>query len=326
MSQPRRFPLGCLLAALGVAAGTLILVTVAGFAVLSLFSSPSSGPGPKIAHIDLEGIIVSTPEASFWGSSDSMVRRLEKSLKRAREDDSVKAVILRINSPGGEVTASDTIHHHVKKTAQVKPVVVFMDSMAASGGYYVACAGTEMMANRTTMTGSIGVIISTLNYSDLLGKVGLQFLVFTSGEFKDTLNGWRPMREDERQLVQNLVNQTYERFLQVVMEGRPKVPEEKLRSTLADGRILTGKDALDHGLIDRTGYFEDAVERAKELGQAPNAKVIRYSEEVSLFEAFGLIESRLRPASPTLELRLPDAFQPNLKPGMLYLLPPFYAP
>lgn len=324
MSESRRFPFGCLFAALGVVGGTLILLLLLGF----LFSGAllSSGSGPKIAHIDLEGIIVSSPEAGFLGSSDSMVRRLEKSLKKAREDDSVKAVVLRINSPGGEVTAADTIHHYVKQTAAVKPVVVYMDSVAASGGYYVACAGTEMMANRTTMTGSIGVIISTLSYHELFGKFGLQFLTFTSGKYKDTLSGGRPMRDDERQLVQDLVNQTYERFLQVVMEGRPKVPEEKLRTALADGRILSGKDALANGLIDKTGYFEDAVERAKELGNAPDAKVIRYSDEVSLFQALGLVESRFRNPPESLELRLPGMLQSSLKPGMLYLLPPFFAP
>lgn len=324
MSQPKRFHIGCVLAVIGAIAGGLLLLGLIGLTLLGSLSGP--GPGPKIAQIDLEGIIVSAPEAGFLGSSDSMVRRLEKSLKRAREDESVKAVVLRINSPGGEVTAADTIHHYVKQTAAVKPVVVYMDSVAASGGYYVACAGTEMFANRTTMTGSIGVIISTLSYHELFGKFGLQFLTFTSGKFKDTLSGGRPMRDDERELVQNLVNQTYERFLQVVMEGRPKVPEEKLRTALADGRILSGKDALDNGLIDHTGYFEDAVERAKELSNAPDAKLIRYSEEVSLFQALGLVESRLRPAPVAVELRLPDSLQTSLKPGMLYLLPPFFAP
>lgn len=324
MSEPKRFHIGCLLAAFGVAAGGLLLLALIGFTVLGLLAGP--GPGPKIAEIDLEGIIVSAPETGIFGSSDSMVRRLEKSLKRAREDDSVKAIVLRINSPGGEVTAADTIHHYVKLAAAVKPVVVYMDSVAASGGYYVACAGTEMFANGTTMTGSIGVIISTLSYHELFGKFGLQFLTFTSGKFKDTLSGGRPMREDERQLVQSLVNQTYERFLKVVMEGRPKVPEEKLRTTLADGRILSGKDALENGLIDRTGYFEDAVDRAKELGNAPDAKLIRYSEEVSLFQALGFVESRLHPAPVSVELRLPESLQTSLKPGMLYLLPPFFAP
>lgn len=324
MSQPKRFHIGCVLAVIGAIAAGLLLLGLIGLTLLGSLAGP--GPGPKIAQIDLEGIIVSAPEAGFLGSSDSMVRRLEKSLKRAREDESVKAVVLRINSPGGEVTAADTIHHYVKQTVAVKPVVVYMDSVAASGGYYVACAGTEMFANRTTMTGSIGVIISTLSYHELFGKFGLQFLTFTSGKFKDTLSGGRPMRDDERELVQNLVNQTYERFLQVVMEGRPKVPEEKLRTALADGRILSGKDALDNGLIDRTGYFEDAVERAKELSNAPDAKLIRYSEEVSIFQALGLVESRLRPAPVAVELRLPDSLQTSLKPGMLYLLPPFFAP
>lgn len=324
MSESRRFPLGCVLAAAAGGAVALALLGIFGLVLLGgLFSGP--GPGPKIAHIDLEGIIVSSPEAGLLGSGESMVERLEESLKKAREDESVKAVVLRINSPGGEVTAADTIHHYVQQTDEVKPVVVYMDSMAASGGYYVACAGRKIIANRTTMTGSIGVIISTLSYHELLGKFGLQFLTFTSGKFKDTLSGARPMREDERQLVQDLVSQTYERFLEVVMKGRPKVPEDQLRNSLADGRILSGKDAFEHGLVDGTGYFEDAVALAKVEGKAPDAKVVRYSDEVSLFKALGLMES-FRPAPAKVELRLPEAFHPGLKPGVLYLLPPFYAP
>jgi len=324
MSNSKRFPLGCVVASIVAGLGALCVAGFFGLVLLSLFSS--AGTGPKIAHVDLEGLITSSPEVSFLGSSESVVRRLQKTLKRAREDDSVKAVVLRINSPGGEVTAADTIHHLVQKTADVKPVVVFMDSMAASGGYYVACAGSEIFANRTTMTGSIGVIISTLKYEELFGKLGLEALVFTSGKFKDTLSGTRPMRDEERELIQSLVDQTYERFLQVVMAGRPDVPEQKLRQELADGRILSGQDAFENGLVDQTGYIEDAYDRARELGESPNARVVRFTGDISLFQALGLMESRLRPRPDQIELKLPDPFTPRLKPGMLYLLPPFYAP
>jgi protease-4 len=325
MSERKGPPIGCIIATatmglafLGVCA--VILVIVFGS------SDPSEVHGDKIAQIDLEGVITSSSMESFLGGGgDSMVTQLAKDLKRAREDASVKAVVLRINSPGGEVTAADTIHHHVKLTAEVKPVVVYMDSMAASGGYYVACAANEIIANRTTMTGSIGVIISTMSYHTLFTKLGLESVVFTSGKFKDTLSGSRPMRPEEQELIQSMVNQTYERFLEVVKAGRPKVPEDKLRASLADGRIISGQDALANQLVDANGYLEDAHRRARELAKAPGAAVIRYHDEPTLIEALGLMQTRARTQPESIELRLTPAGTPRLQPGLLYLLPPFYA-
>jgi protease-4 len=201
-----------------------------------------------------------------------------------------------------------------------------MDSMAASGGYYVSCAANEIVANRTTMTGSIGVIISTMSYSTLFTKLGLESVVFTSGKFKDTLSGSRPMRPEEKELIQGMVNQTYERFLEVVKEGRPKVPEDKLRASLADGRIISGQDALANQLVDANGYLEDAHQRARELGKAPAAPVVRYHEQEGILEALGLMKAGIARAQPeSIELHLTPGWTPKLQPGLLYLLPPFYA-
>src|SRR6185436_8894010 len=132
---------------------------------------------------------------------------------QAREDSRVKAIVLEIDSPGGEVTASDEIYSAVVKTRARKPVVVYMNSLAASGGYYVACGGKYLMANETTITGSIGVIIQTLNYEQLFNKIGLTSIVFKSGKFKDMLNGARPVSQEERDFVQSFVMKTYEKFL-----------------------------------------------------------------------------------------------------------------
>lgn len=328
MSERKGPSAGCIIAL--VTTG-LALMGVCAVALVILFGTSGStvSPGDKIAQIDLEGIITSASVETLFGSGDeSMVSNLVTELKRAREDATVKAVVLRINSPGGEVTAADTIYHHVKKTAEVKPVVVYMDSMAASGGYYVACAANEIIANRTTMTGSIGVIISTMSYHTLFTKLGLESVVFTSGKFKDTLSGSREMRPEEKELIQGMVNQTYERFLEVVKEGRPKVPEEKLRTSLADGRIISGQDAKASGLIDGTGYLEDAHQRARELAKSPGAEVIRFHEQTGWLEALGLMQAARRPSgagSQSIEVRLTPAPAPVLQPGLLYLLPPFYA-
>src|SRR4030081_3580480 len=169
-----------------------------------------------------------------------MVDDMRAALQQARDDDRVKAVVLEIDSPGGEVTASDTIYNAVVKTRARKPVVVYMDSLAASGGYYVSCGGKYLMANETTITGSIGVIIQTLNYEQLFNKVGLASVVFKSGKFKDLLNGARPMTPEEREFVQNFVMNTYDKFLGIVANER-NLSANSLRNGLADGRILSGK-------------------------------------------------------------------------------------
>src|SRR5213079_3283476 len=151
---------------------------------------------------------------------DSMVDDMRAALQQARDDARVKAIVLEIDSPGGEVTASDAIYNAVATARARKPVVVYMDSLAASVGYYIACVGKFLMANETTITGSSGVIIQTLNYEQLLNKVGLASVIFKSGKFKDMLNGARPITPEERELVQSFVMKTYDKFLGIVATER----------------------------------------------------------------------------------------------------------
>src|SRR5436853_2513312 len=240
----------------------------------------------KIAVITMRGLISSSLPGSV---GDSMVDDMRAALQQARDDSRVKAIVLEIDSPGGEVTASDEIYSAVVKTRARKPVVVYMDSLAASGGYYVSCGGKFLMANETTITGSIGVIIQTLNYEQLFNKVGLASVVFKSGKFKDMLNGARPITPEERELIQSFVMQTYDKFLGVVAKERG-LPADLLRNSIADGRILSGKDALNSKLIDGLGQIDDAFAKARELGNAPQATVIKYGPPFSLsrlFRAFG---------------------------------------
>jgi protease-4 len=272
----------------------------------------------RIALIMLRGIISSSIPGNV---SDSMVDDMRAALEQAREDKRVKAIVLEIDSPGGEVTASDAIYNAVVKARAKKPVVIYMDSLAASGGYYVSCGGKFLMANETTITGSIGVIIQTLNYEQLFNKVGLASVVFKSGKFKDILNGARPMTPEERDLIQSFVMQTYEKFLGIVSRERG-LPADTLRNTIADGRILSGKDALNNKLIDGLGQLEDAFSKAKQLGNAPQATVVKYGPPFSLgrfFRAFGQTESKI-------QLELPKQLVPQLESGRAYFLPSFYAP
>ena len=276
------------------------------------------GTTDRIAVITMRGLISSSVPGNV---SDSMVDDLRTQLQQAREDSRVKAIVLEIDSPGGEVTASDEIYSAVVKTRARKPVVVYMGSLAASGGYYVSCGGKFLMANETTITGSIGVIIQTLNYEQLFNKIGLASVVFKSGKFKDMLNGARPITPEEKELVQNFIMNTYDKFLGIVAKER-NLPADLLRNTIADGRILSGKEALQDKLIDGLGQLDDAFTKAKQLGNAPDARVVRYGPPFSLsrfLRVFGESESKI-------ELQLPKQLVPQLETGRAYFLPSYYAP
>ena len=277
------------------------------------------GVSDRVALITMRGLISSSIPGNV---SDSMVDDMRAALQQARDDNRVKAIVLEIDSPGGEVTASDAIYNAVTKARARKPVVIYMDSLAASGGYYVSCGGKFLMANETTITGSIGVIIQTLNYEQLFNKVGLASVVFKSGKFKDILNGARPMTPEERELVQSFVMQTYDKFLGVVAKER-SISADTLRNGIADGRILSGKEAYQDKLIDGLGQIEDAFAKAKQLGNSPDATVVKYGPPFSLsrfFRAFG--ES----GESKIELELPKQLIPQLESGRAYFLPSFYAP
>jgi protease-4 len=276
------------------------------------------GSSDKIAVIAMRGLISSSLPGNV---GDTMVEDMRLALQQARDDDHVRAVVLEIDSPGGEVTASDVIYNWVVKTRAKKPVIVYMDSLAASGGYYVACGGKYLMANETTITGSIGVIIQTLNYEQLFNKVGLSAVVFKSGKFKDMLSGTRPVTPEEREYIQGFVMKTYDKFLGIVARER-NLPAEGLRNSVADGRILSGKDALDNKLIDGVGQIEDAFTKARELGHAPGATIVKYGPPFTwgrLFRAFGSADNKI-------ELTLPKQLMPQLETGRAYFLPSFYAP
>ena len=273
----------------------------------------------KIALITMRGLISSSIPGNV---GDSMVDDLRAALRQARDDDRVKAIVLEIDSPGGEVTAADQIYTAVANARAKKPVVVYMDSLAASGGYYVSCGAKYVMANETTITGSIGVIIQTLNYQHLFDKVGLASVVFKSGKFKDILNGARPMTPEEQALIQDFVMKTYDKFLGVVAKER-NLPADSLRNGIADGRILSGREALNNKLIDGLGQIEDAFNKARELGGAPGAAVVKYGPPFSLsrvFRAFG------RAPDAKIQLELPKELVPQLESGHAYYLPGFYAP
>ncbi len=277
----------------------------------------------KIAVIEIKGVIRG---GSLHDGATS--ERICEELKAAEEDAAVVAVILDMDTPGGEVTASDEIHHAVCRLSDSgKPVVTCMRSMGASGGYFIAAASDHIIANRLTLTGSVGVIISTINYAGLLDKIGVKDETYRSGAMKDMLNGGRARTPAETEYVNGLVRKTFIEFAKVVAEGRAdgyKDTDAVLKAPFADGRVLSGQDALDLKLVDELGYFEDAVDAARDLGKAPDAKVVRFQRSMGLADLFFSMRSSLKPMG-LLSLTQPDpAFQP--RPGQLYYILPAYVP
>jgi protease IV len=233
----------------------------------------------KVLMIDVEGVISSSADPSPLSREKSMVARVYERLRRASEDPLVRAVILRLDTPGGEVTASDILYHEVLRFRERtgRPVIGLMMGVAASGGYYVASACDAVLAHPTTLTGSIGVISVFPNIESLMAKVGVKVNIIKSGASKDSGTPFREMTEEERALFQGLIDGYYEGFLEAVSRGRKgRIPEAELRR-LADGRVYSAAQALELGLIDGIGYFDDAFRKSKSLANLRSARLVAYS-------------------------------------------------
>lgn len=277
-------------------------------------------PGLENSKIVLIPLIGTIGFSQVNALGDSMVDDLKEAFRQAASDPDVTAVVISTDSPGGEVTASDVIYHSLCDLARQKPVVYYINSIGASGAYYAACGASWIMCSPTTFTGSIGVVISTLNYREFFGKIGLQSLVFRSGKFKDMLNPAREMTPEEKAYVQALVMQTYKRFVHIVAAARHLTPDS-LHKGVADGRILSGEDAYREKLVDSLGYIEDAYAKAKELGSSPDASVVSYTMQFTL----STFLSRLtQGVSQKAHLNFLHIF--SLEPGRLYLLPSVLVP
>lgn len=270
----------------------------------------------KIAVIYVTGVISSSEDGST--SEGGMVADIEDQLQQAVDDKHVKAIILRINSPGGEVVASDEIYQAVVAARDKKPIVASIDTVGASGAYYIAVGADYLMANELSITGSIGVIMESFTYGELADKIGIKFYTFKSGKYKDILNPAREPTEDEKALVQGLIMEVYEKFVGIVAEER-KMKVDALKNGLADGRILSGKQALEAGFVDGVGYFEDAIDQAEDLAKIKTARVIRYAEPFSIRNLLRLWGKNDR-AKIQIQLT-PNQFK--VQSGKLYFLPSY---
>lgn len=289
----------------------------------------------KIAVISVEGMIT----GEWDPTGHSMVDRIADQLRLAGKDDDVKAVILKVDSPGGEVMASDDISRAVLdfQDNYHKPVVAAMGGLAASGGYYVSVPCQWIVANELTMTGSIGVILSSFNYRGLMDKVGLKPVVFKSGKFKDMLRGSKAPDEidpEEQKMIQDMIMDTYGKFKSVVKSGREraaKINKGTGRTLVqnweeyADGRILTGKNAYELGFVDQLGNFRTAVETTRKMaGISGKAQLIKYQEPFSLARIFGMGASARAADSKAVKIDL-GIDLPRVEAGRLYFLSPTVA-
>lgn len=282
----------------------------------------------KVAILEVSGMITSQ---GIGRGGRNMVDMLEDQLKYAAEDDDVKAVILKVDSPGGEVMASDDIANSIRKFQEKtkKPVVAQMGGLAASGGYYISAPCRWIVANELTLTGSIGVILHGFNYRGLLDKVGVMPTTFKSGRFKDMLSGSKKPEEvdqAEKDMIQSMIMETYEKFKSVVADGRGKAAaanKGKGRTlvsdwaSLADGRVLTGKQALEKGFVDELGNFETAVETTSKIaGIQGKPRLIRYEEPFDISNLFSLFGK-----SDAKSLKIDMGFQlPKIEAGRPYFL------
>jgi protease IV len=272
----------------------------------------------KILMIDIDGMISSALDTGLFSREKNAVSRVFERLEAAARDPWVKAVILRIDTPGGEVTASDIIYHEILrfKERTGRPVLGLMMSVAASGGYYIASACDVIMAHPSTLTGSIGVISIFPNVESLMAKVGVKVNVIKSGPAKDSGSPFRDMTDEEKKVFQGVIDEYYEGFLAVVARNRKdKIPTEKLR-TIADGRVYTAPQALKLGLIDAIGYFDDAFGRALSLVPLKSAKLVSYTyypkTETNIYAG------RLGDFSP-LDAKVLESMLAVLKTGFYYL-------
>ena len=236
----------------------------------------------RIAMIDISGVLMNGKLNGLFSEGEHPVASTVEKLHKAAKDERVKAVVLRINSPGGSVTASDTLHHEIAKFRKKtkKPVIAFFQDVAASGAYFLACASDEIIAQRSSVTGSIGVIMQMVDLSGTLHRIGVRTDAITSGEHKDAGSPFREMTPEERAIFQARVDDFYNQFVDAVDVGRPNMNRSQVLSA-ADGRVYTAKQALDAGLMARIATLDEAVQIAKERAGIDKAHLVRYNRPLA---------------------------------------------
>jgi protease IV len=275
-------------------------------------SAPTVGFGDAVGVIPVEGVIASGFPDSLTSTSGTVYSgRVIEYLQQAEADHSVKAIVMRVDSPGGGVVGSDEIHQQM--LAMTKPVVVSMGEMAASGGYFISAPADEIMANRNTLTGSIGVISQFISLEEFLEKNGISATTIVSGEFKASGSMFEEMSAEDQAIWQAIIDDAFEDFVGVVVEGRGMSEAEVLE--LADGRVFTGEQAQQAGLVDSLGNLPDAISRAAELGGIEGEpRIVEYRPPPGFLESLLGMQGRAVPGEALLRQLLNEG-----RPVLMYL-------
>lgn len=282
------------------------------------------GRGGKIAIIELEGVLLNARTGGILQAQENPVNRFVEALGKAENDREVLAVVVRVNSPGGSVSASDTLYEELRRFRQrsKKPVIASVQDVGASGAYYVACAADTIVVQPTSVVGSIGVIFQTINVSGTMSRIGVTADAIKSGPNKDAGSPLRPMSAEERQIFQSMIDEFYGRFQRVV-RTRPNARSLVDESVAFDGRVFPGTRAVELGLADRLGTLPDALDLARQKTGAPRARAVMYkvpfSEQGSIYAS----GPQPPPTANVHTLRLPGfPASAELPPGFYYLWEP----
>jgi protease-4 len=288
--------------------------------------------GGKILIIPIEGMLANLKSGGLLQPTENVLSLFTQQLEKAQNDPSVKAIVLRVNSPGGTVTCSDAIYQLLKryKAATHKPVVASCQEVAASGAYYVSCAADRIVAQPTSLVGSIGVVFDTMQFEGAMNKLGIQADAIKSGSLKDMGSPFRAMKPEERTVMQSMVEEDFVRFVGIVSGDRP-VKEKPLSDLtqyeqpgyggIYSGRVFSGDRAKELGLVDETGLLEDAIKLAQDLAHAENASVVMYIRPYGYGGSIYASNYIEPPKANVTKLELPGASE-FLPAGLYYLWEP----
>jgi protease-4 len=276
----------------------------------------------KIAIVELDGVIANAKTTGLLGGGENPISLFTQELQKAADDSSVKAVVLRVNSPGGTVSASDAMYQMLKrfKSKTHKPVVASVQEVGASGAYYISCAADKIVAQPTSLVGSIGVIFETFNLEGTMSKIGVKPENYKSAAHKDIGSPFREPTADEKAIMQGLVDDYYARFKSIVTSNRP-IPATADFAMMTDGRVFSGDKAVELGLVDQTGLLEDAIALAKDLSKSQNAKVVIFRRPYGYGGSIYATDSAPTPKANVLQLELPEAAS-MLPTGFYYIWKP----
>ncbi|MFS0780564.1 signal peptide peptidase SppA [Bacillus sp. 1P06AnD] len=273
----------------------------------------------KIAVLDVEGVIQDSGDASSVFSSSSYNHRsFLKQLDKVKDDPDIAGAVIRVNSPGGGVVESAEVYDKIQqvKKETKKPIYVSMGATAASGGYYISAPADKIYASPETMTGSLGVIMQGYNYEKLAKKLGIETVTIKSGPYKDIMSPTREMTKEEKEILQGMLNSSYDQFVKIIADGRG-MTEEQVRK-IADGRIYSGRQAKEIGLIDDFGYLDDVTAAMKKKIKHNDAMIVRYSESTGFGSLFSMASQKLLGEKMALS-KMMDSVSNTTSPRLMYL-------